>query len=255
MRAALRVFLDSLGRFDLVGEADNGIDAIALVRSTHPDVVLMDVQMPKMDGIEATQRLTREFPGIKIVALTTFSSERVIVPMLSAGAAGFLVRTRRPTASSTRRASLTRAGTFFRRASRRSSSARCSRTNRPHRASSAATRNSPNASWKWSRFSRRECPTARSPRRCSVRSDGQVTPRPHHGEVGRARSHPSADPRNPVRSRLSGLTTVRRSPCRRPRRPHPVAVREHPASPPAPAGYARRRPPPMPAAAHRPRRE
>ncbi len=96
VRAALRVFLDSAEGFDLVGEADNGIDAIALVRSTQPDVVLMDVQMPKMDGIEATQRLTREFPGIKIVALTTFSSERVIVPMLSAGAAGFLVKDTSP---------------------------------------------------------------------------------------------------------------------------------------------------------------
>ncbi|MBF4560879.1 response regulator transcription factor [Microbacterium sp. VKM Ac-2870] len=96
VRAALRVFLDSADGFDLVGEAENGIDAISLVRSTHPDVVLMDVQMPKMDGIEATQRLTREFPGIKIVALTTFSSERVIVPMLSAGASGFLVKDTSP---------------------------------------------------------------------------------------------------------------------------------------------------------------
>jgi len=96
VRAALRVFLDSADGFELVGEADNGIDAIALVRSAHPDVVLMDVQMPKMDGIEATQRLTREFPGIKIVALTTFSSERVIVPMLSAGASGFLVKDTSP---------------------------------------------------------------------------------------------------------------------------------------------------------------
>ena len=92
VRAALRVFLESSDGFELVGEADNGADAITLVRATQPDVVLMDVQMPIMDGIEATQRLTREFPGLKIVALTTFSTERVIVPMLSAGASGFLVK-------------------------------------------------------------------------------------------------------------------------------------------------------------------
>lgn len=96
VRAALRVFLESSDRFELVGEADNGADAITLVRATQPDVVLMDVQMPIMDGIEATQRLTREFPGLKIVALTTFSTERVIVPMLSAGASGFLVKDTSP---------------------------------------------------------------------------------------------------------------------------------------------------------------
>ena len=96
VRAALRVFLESSDGFELVGEADNGADAITLVRATQPDVVLMDVQMPSMDGIEATQRLTREFPGLKIVALTTFSTERVIVPMLSAGASGFLVKDTSP---------------------------------------------------------------------------------------------------------------------------------------------------------------
>jgi len=96
VRAALRVFLESTDGFELVGEADNGADAITLVRATQPDVVLMDVQMPIMDGIEATQRLTREFPGLKIVALTTFSTERVIVPMLSAGASGFLVKDTSP---------------------------------------------------------------------------------------------------------------------------------------------------------------
>ena len=96
VRAALRVFLESSDGFELVGEADNGADAITLVRATQPDVVLMDVQMPIMDGIEATQRLTREFPGLKIVALTTFSTERVIVPMLSAGASGFLVKDTSP---------------------------------------------------------------------------------------------------------------------------------------------------------------
>lgn len=96
VRAALRVFLESSDRFELVGEADNGADAITLVRATQPDVVLMDVQMPIMDGIEATQRLTREFPGLKIVALTTFCTERVIVPMLSAGASGFLVKDTSP---------------------------------------------------------------------------------------------------------------------------------------------------------------
>lgn len=96
VRAALKVFLESSDGFELVGEADNGADAISLARATRPDVVLMDVQMPVMDGIEATGRLTREFPGIKVVALTTFSAERVIVPMLSAGASGYLVKDTSP---------------------------------------------------------------------------------------------------------------------------------------------------------------
>lgn len=96
VRAALRVFLESAEGFEVAGEAANGADAIALVRAVHPDVVLMDVQMPIMDGIEATRRLTREFPGLKVVALTTFSTERVVVPMLSAGASGFLVKDTSP---------------------------------------------------------------------------------------------------------------------------------------------------------------
>lgn len=96
VRAALRVFLESADGFEVVGEAHNGADAITLVRAVRPDVVLMDVQMPTMDGIEATRRLTKEFPGIKIIALTTFSTERVVVPMLSAGASGFLVKDTSP---------------------------------------------------------------------------------------------------------------------------------------------------------------
>jgi len=96
VRAALRVFLESAAGFDMVGEADNGADAITIARAVRPDVVLMDVQMPIMDGIEATGRLTREFPGIKIIALTTFSTERVVVPMLSAGASGYLVKDTAP---------------------------------------------------------------------------------------------------------------------------------------------------------------
>ncbi|HYP72675.1 MAG TPA: response regulator transcription factor, partial [Microbacterium sp.] len=96
VRAALRVFLDSTPGFELVGEAENGADAVTLVRATQPDVVLMDVQMPIMDGIEATRRLTQEFPGIKVLALTTFSAQRVIVPMLSAGASGYLVKDTAP---------------------------------------------------------------------------------------------------------------------------------------------------------------
>lgn len=96
VRAALRVFLESSEGFELVGEADNGADAITLARAVRPDVVLMDVQMPVMDGIEATSRLTKEFPGLKVVALTTFSAERVIVPMLSAGASGYLVKDTSP---------------------------------------------------------------------------------------------------------------------------------------------------------------
>lgn len=96
VRAALRVFLESTDGFELVGEAENGADAVTLVRSVQPDVVLMDVQMPIMDGIEATRRLTQEFPGINVLALTTFSAQRVIVPMLSAGASGYLVKDTAP---------------------------------------------------------------------------------------------------------------------------------------------------------------
>ncbi|MBN9223293.1 MAG: DNA-binding response regulator [Microbacterium sp. SCN 70-27] len=96
VRAALRVFLESDDGFELVGEADNGADAIVVAREVRPDVVLMDVQMPKMDGIEATRRLTQELPGLKVVALTTFSAERVIVPMLGAGASGYLVKDTSP---------------------------------------------------------------------------------------------------------------------------------------------------------------
>lgn len=96
VRAALRVFLESAPDFELVGEAENGADAVTLARAVRPDVVLIDVQMPTMDGIEATRRLTHEFPGIKVVALTTFSTQRVIVPMLAAGASGFLVKDTAP---------------------------------------------------------------------------------------------------------------------------------------------------------------
>lgn len=96
VRAALKIFVQYAEGFVVVGEASNGAEAVDLVRKVQTDVVLMDVHMPVMDGIEATKQMTREFPDVKVVALTTFSTERVVVPMLSAGASGFLVKDTEP---------------------------------------------------------------------------------------------------------------------------------------------------------------
>ncbi len=95
VRAALRVFLDSADGFDLVGEADNGIDAIALVRSTHPDVVLMDVQMPGMDGLAATRaigRLTPKHTLPPVIGMTANAFPSDVENCMAAGMAAHVAK-------------------------------------------------------------------------------------------------------------------------------------------------------------------
>lgn len=79
--------------YDIVGEADNGIHIIELAKQNLPDIILMDIQMPKMDGIEATKIITSNFPSINIIALSMHGQEIYILEMMSAGASGYLLKT------------------------------------------------------------------------------------------------------------------------------------------------------------------
>jgi DNA-binding NarL/FixJ family response regulator len=92
VRAGLRLILSSADDIDVVGEADDGAAAVAAVRQHRPDVVLMDIRMPQMDGITATAALRRLDPAPQVVVLTTFQADEQVVAALRAGASGFLVK-------------------------------------------------------------------------------------------------------------------------------------------------------------------
>ena len=88
MRAGFRAVLEATGAMEVVAEAANGAEAIAAARAWHPDVILMDIRMPELDGIEAIRRL----PGQRILVLTTFGLDEYIVEALRAGASGFITK-------------------------------------------------------------------------------------------------------------------------------------------------------------------
>jgi DNA-binding NarL/FixJ family response regulator len=94
VRAGFKVLIDSDPTLEVVGEAANGKEAIERVRSERPDVVLMDIRMPEMDGIEATRRITEDpaCEGTRIVVLTTFDLDEYVFQALRAGASGFLLK-------------------------------------------------------------------------------------------------------------------------------------------------------------------
>ncbi|GAA4560795.1 response regulator transcription factor [Planotetraspora kaengkrachanensis] len=77
---------------EVVGEAADGVAALAEVRRTRPDVVLMDIRMPVLDGVEATRRLTRTQAGVRVLVLTTFDLDEYVYHAMRAGAAGFLLK-------------------------------------------------------------------------------------------------------------------------------------------------------------------
>ncbi|MFB9446366.1 response regulator transcription factor [Dactylosporangium vinaceum] len=92
VRTGFRMILNADG-IDVVAEAANGVEAVAAVRRTTPDVVLMDVRMPEMDGLEATRRImTGDAAAPRVVILTTFDLDRYVYAALSAGASGFLLK-------------------------------------------------------------------------------------------------------------------------------------------------------------------
>jgi len=91
VRKGLRGYLQDSG-FDIVGEAEDGEEAVQLAREKLPDVILMDIKMPRMDGIEATAIILQENPGIRIIAFTAFMDDALIEAMRKAGACGVLIK-------------------------------------------------------------------------------------------------------------------------------------------------------------------
>lgn len=91
-RDGFAVMMKKIPEINLVGEAANGEELIKLSRLLKPEVVVTDIKMPKMDGIEATKQLKKEFPSIGIIALSMFDEENLIVEMLEAGAKGYLLK-------------------------------------------------------------------------------------------------------------------------------------------------------------------
>ncbi|HLX11876.1 MAG TPA: response regulator transcription factor, partial [Bacteroidota bacterium] len=90
LRKGLRSLFSNDPNFEIVGEAENGKTACALVGEVHPDVVLMDLTMPVMNGIDATERITREHPTVKVIALSVHSDRRFIEKAMAVGATAYL---------------------------------------------------------------------------------------------------------------------------------------------------------------------
>jgi DNA-binding NarL/FixJ family response regulator len=98
VRAGFRALLDAEGDVNVAGEARDGRDAVELTRSLHPDVILMDIRMPELDGLAATREIAADpsLAGVRIVILTTFEIDDYVFEALRAGASGFLVKDTEP---------------------------------------------------------------------------------------------------------------------------------------------------------------
>ena len=92
LRQGLRALLNSSDDLDVVGEAGDGMEAIRCIRDQRPDLVLLDLNMPKMDGISVIKEIRQVFPGTKIVALTMFKNEEYILEAFKSGADGYCVK-------------------------------------------------------------------------------------------------------------------------------------------------------------------
>ncbi|HYF91674.1 MAG TPA: response regulator transcription factor [Symbiobacteriaceae bacterium] len=92
VRAGLAALLRQNAALEVVGEAGNGEEAVRLAGQLKPDVVLMDMQMPVMNGVEATQRIKAQWPGIQVLVLTTYDDDELIWGGLQAGAKGYLLK-------------------------------------------------------------------------------------------------------------------------------------------------------------------
>lgn len=96
IRHALRVFVERDPELHVVGEAGDGATAIAQAKALKPDVILMDLQLPRINGIEATRAILETLPETRILVLTAFLTNDFVIPALQAGAAGYLVKDEEP---------------------------------------------------------------------------------------------------------------------------------------------------------------
>ena len=92
VRQGLRTYLELLDDIEVIGEAENGLAAVAQVGQHQPDVVLMDLVMPEMDGIEATRQVSAISPSTRVVVLTSFADDEKVFPAIKAGARGYLLK-------------------------------------------------------------------------------------------------------------------------------------------------------------------
>jgi DNA-binding NarL/FixJ family response regulator len=96
LRTGFRMILEAEADISVVGEAGDGDEGVAMVRTVRPDVVLMDIRMPGTNGIDATARIVREVPDSRVLILTTFDLDEYVFGALRAGASGFLLKDVRP---------------------------------------------------------------------------------------------------------------------------------------------------------------
>jgi two-component system response regulator NreC len=92
VREGVRLLLEAQPDIEVVGEASDGAEAVARVRELHPDLVVMDIQMPNWNGLQATRAIKEEFPQMHVLALTMYESDEYFFQMLAAGASGYILK-------------------------------------------------------------------------------------------------------------------------------------------------------------------
>ncbi len=93
VREGTRQLLEQSADIHVAGEASDGLEAVNLAAEIHPDVIVMDVRMPRLNGIEATRAITTRFPKIKVLILSAYDDDSYVFPLLEAGASGYLLKT------------------------------------------------------------------------------------------------------------------------------------------------------------------